>query len=194
MHLPKPILTLFKGLLLFVLVTSPATTFSHVDSIGGSNSVVQNTTNVSKKFTNIPVSASDTVSSSEKHHYSSSSCQSDFHKALLDEINKYREVNDISFATLDGQLSSAACAHSEWMNQNSILDHIGYDNTNFGKRCIRAETACNAENILLIQTTNPKTIFETLKNDDANIANLLDPDNKNIGFGLENGYLTILFR
>jgi uncharacterized protein YkwD len=193
MLLHKTTITLLKGLLLFVLVSSPTTSIPHINGINNPVNPSQYVASSPKKLAEIKVDAQETIEESQKYHYASYDCSEEGYKSLLDEINRYREANSILDATNDGQLNSVACAHSKWMDETKVFSNRGYDNKNAKIRCMRAETACNDEIIMKIENLNSKQILTQIKESNEN-AYLLDPDNKNIGFGLENGYLTILFR
>lgn len=193
MHLHKTTITLLKGLLFFVLVSSPATSIPHIKGMNNSANPSQYVASSPKKISEIKVDAQESIDESQKYHYASYECNEETHKYLLDEINRHREANSILDTTNDGQLNSVACAHSKWMDNSNNLSHFGYDNKNAKIRCMRAETACNDEIIMKIENLTPEQILSQIKVSNEN-AYLLDPDNKNIGFGLENGYLTILFR
>lgn len=184
--------TLCKGLLLFVLTSSPTVTITTVTNQPNDRYNQQANPAVTKNR-DIKVSAEEKTKL-PKQDYVSYACNEDYYKPLLEKINSLREENDISKATLDGQLNAVACAHTKWMLKNQNFGHRGIDDTGFISRCLEADTSCTDESILKDIEGNFVSMFTKITNDANTREKMLDPDHKNIGFGFQEGVLAVIYR
>lgn len=186
--------TLCKGLLLFVLTSSPTATISTTTNQPNDRYNQQANPAVTKNR-DIKVSAEEKSKTNlSKDHFASYTCNENLHEYLLNGINTLRGENHISKATLDGQLNTVACAHTKWMLKNQNFGHRGVDDTGFISRCLEADTSCTDENILKDVEGDFVGIFTKITNDANTREKMLDPDHKNIGFGLQEGVLTVIYR
>jgi uncharacterized protein YkwD len=172
-----------------VLLISP--TISVTRNIADSSIAPSEST---KQISQINVKANDIVSKLEKPNYISYDCDELYHQDMLKQINIFRNQNGLLDITLDGQLNSVACAHSKWLINNDRFSHQGYDDTSFNSRCIRGESLCTDESVLKNIEADPQIMFDQVIMLDTEKSKILDPDNKNIGFGFEKGILTLLYR
>ncbi|MBC7472564.1 MAG: CAP domain-containing protein [candidate division SR1 bacterium] len=187
--------TLLKGLLLFVLTSSPTANIFITTSPTNHNFYNYQTTHPDLKNNSIQVSAEEkTKSNLPKENYASYTCNENLYKPLLNEINKLRKENDVPKATLDGQLNAVACAHTIWMIKNQKFGHRGIDNTGFASRCLEAGTKCEDESVLVDIVNDLVDVYKKAIGDESTKVKMLDPGNKNIGFGLEEGVLTVIYR
>jgi uncharacterized protein YkwD len=195
MFIQKIANTLFKGLLLFILTTSIPNSGSY--DLASSYKINKNQNHQSAVSPNtVEVSADSKKPKNEllKNHFASYSCNENSYKLLLSKINELRAENNISKATLDGQLNAVACAHTKWMLQNQKFGHRGQDDTGFESRCIEANTKCTDESILNNIENDFVSMFTKAIGDANTKEKMLDPDNKNIGFAFEQGVLTVIYR
>lgn len=118
-------------------------------------------------------------------------CDFAFANSLLSLINSYRQENGKNNLTLNSQLSTAACKHSNWMKNNNTLNHIGENGSQFYERCNMEGSNCDAENIAQ-GGSNAQTFFDMWKNSPGHNENMLG-DHTQIGIGLFGDYATTVF-
>jgi uncharacterized protein YkwD len=187
--------TLTKGLILFVLTGLPATNIPIIQNQSDTDTYKSTNNSTVSKNNIVRVSAKEnTKNKSHKNHFASYTCNENEYKSLLAKINDLRAENNTSKATLDGQLSAVACAHTQWMLKNQKFGHRGRDDTGFESRCLEANTKCTGESVLKNTENDFINMFSKAINDSSTKEKMLDPENKNIGFAYEQGVLTVIYR
>jgi uncharacterized protein YkwD len=112
---------------------------------------------------------------------------------LLSLHNNHRQRLGLNQLTLNQALINAAQKHSEWMNQNKVLNHFANGNGP-GDR-ITAEGykwVSYGENIASGYAT-PQAVFQGWLNSSGHRANIENPNFRDVGFGLAGRYWTTNF-
>jgi len=107
-------------------------------------------------------------------------------RQILQLVNQERVKAGLSPLTLNPKLTSAAQGYSEQMARTGIYAHTGADGTSPGDRIKRAgyNASTWAENIHH-RTGSPETIMADWMKSPGHRANILNPDLKEIGIGID---------
>lgn len=115
-----------------------------------------------------------------------------FNTQFLCLLNQYRVSKGLNQLIYDNSLNAVAALHSTWMNQNSIMSHIGENGSTFDQRCSTGHTVCDAENIAKGYTTAQK-LFDAWKASPGHNTNMLGTHTKT-GLSLVGIYATSIFK
>ncbi len=121
----------------------------------------------------------------------SPSCSGGFATQFICLLNKYRASKGLRPLTYSSSISTAAYAHSVWMNTTGIFSHQETDGSRMSDRCAAAGTVCHAEN-LAQGAASPQNLLDMWKASGSHNANLLGPYSL-IGIGISGSYITADF-
>jgi len=118
---------------------------------------------------------------------------SDIVQQLLDLHNEYRKRTNLPPLVLNEKLTNAAQKHSKWMADHSKMDH-SENGVSVGRRVENEGYSWQmiGENIAA-GYTSPHGAFAAWINSPGHKANILNPNYKDVGFGMVQGYWTADF-
>lgn len=117
---------------------------------------------------------------------------SEYRENLLELINEHRANQGLSALSENSLMSEAAQDHSEWMDANSTLSHVGEGGSRAWDRCEDVGTECSAENAAKHIYPTAQNMFVQWKNSSAHNAIMLE-DWTEIGIGREGDYSAVVF-
>jgi hypothetical protein len=122
-----------------------------------------------------------------------------FEQYLLEKINAARAEHGIAPLAPNLELGAAGDSHSDWMLKTGTFSHTGVNGTDPGQREAAAGydlsgNSASGENIAYTTTSSPAGLQDevdrlhtNLMNSPGHYANLMNPNFKEAGFGLQEG-------
>jgi hypothetical protein len=120
-------------------------------------------------------------------------CNLNFNTELMNLINEYRSQNGLVQLEMDYNLNNAACGHSQWMSATGNISHVGYNGSTPWDRCRDAGSQCDGE-IITLYITQPIQALNKWKVSTPHNNNMLNPNWREIGLGMNGGYVTVVFK
>lgn len=114
---------------------------------------------------------------------------------LLEQINAVRANVGLPGYTLNGTLSAAALAHSQWMASSGNISHTGADGSTPSSRAAAWGYGGSrvSENIYGGMMATAQIALNFWINSPVHYAGLTSADKNEIGIGIHNGHYTLLF-
>jgi len=105
-------------------------------------------------------------------------------------LNEYRVSQGKSVVTKSSGLMGVAQKHTDWMEENNKLSHLGNNNFTFTQRCQATGITCAAENVGY-GFLSAQHLLELWQNSPTHNENLLG-DYTRVGVGFTDKYATLL--
>lgn len=115
-----------------------------------------------------------------------------FSQQFLCLINEHRVANGKGKLIYNSTLNAVATKHSQWMDENNTMSHVGENGSTFIQRCQAMGISCLAENVAY-GFSSAKHLFELWKNSPSHNKNMLGPYTQ-IGLGVSGLYATTNFK
>jgi uncharacterized protein YkwD len=104
----------------------------------------------------------------------------------IDELNNYRKANNLNIVTHDDALYTLAREHSQFMQDNNIFEHVGFD-----ERFERANRMLCVENLAWNYQSAYSVVWQGWKNSPGHNVNMLQPEITIVGMAWVGPYVTM---
>ncbi len=113
-----------------------------------------------------------------------------FDDAFICILNEYRQSQGLGIVNKSAGLKLTAQKHTDWMEENNKLSHLGNNNSTFTQRCQATGITCAAENVGY-GFLSPQHLLELWQNSPSHNEILLG-DYTRVGVGFTDKYATLL--